>query len=329
MLLSMSFWKHLPKPFMMLAPMADVTDPAFRRLIAEIHSPDVLWTEFVSADGLFHTREKKGMQDQENPLVRDLAFTSTEHPIVAQFFSSNPESMAYAVQYACEAGFDGIDINMGCPDQSIEKQGAGAGHMKNPERAKEVIRAAVKAAAGKPVSVKTRLGYNAIEYREWLPHVLNEDISALTLHMRTRKEMSKVAAHWELAKEIVAFCRSVRPDIVISGNGDLMSIAEAKEKALAFGFDGMMLGRAIFGNPWLFAGRNPEEISKEERLQALLTLAKYFSELTPSKHFAILKKHFKAFVQGFPEAAALRAALMETNTYEDMKAIIETEGRLV
>src|SRR6266403_5289245 len=117
-----SFWKKLPKPFFVLAPLADVTDPAFRKLVAETGKPDVLWTEFVSADGLYHTREKKGMKDEENPLVRDFLYTPGEHPILAQIFGNNPETIAYASKLAASLGFDGVDINMGCPDRSIEKQ---------------------------------------------------------------------------------------------------------------------------------------------------------------------------------------------------------------
>jgi len=319
----MSFWKNLPKPFFALAPMADVTDPAFRKLIAEIKAPDVTWTEFVSADGLFHTRTRGLMTDEENPLVRDLMYTEKERPILAQIFGSNPETIFYAAAFAKERGFDGVDINMGCPDKSIEKQGAGAAHMKDPVRAKEVIKAAIQGADGLPVSVKTRLGFNRMEWQAWLPAVLEEDISALTLHLRTRKEMSKVPAHWELSSELNEFVRVRRPDIVLLGNGDVKDLDDAKHKAAQSGFDGIMLGRAIFGNPWLFTGRAPTDIPKEEKLRTLLTLAQYFSELHPHKHYAILKKHFKAFVNGFEGASELRSTLMETNSFDELRKIVE------
>lgn len=319
-----SFWKSLPRPFVAMAPMADVTDPAYRTLIARCGKPDVTWTEFVSADGLFHTREKKQMQDSENPLVRDLHYTDAERPIVAQLFTSNPEMMEYAARYALAQGFDGVDINMGCPDKSIEKQGAGAAHIKDPEQAKKVIEAALRGTEGKiPVSVKTRLGYNKIEYKEWLPHLLSTGISALTLHMRTRKEMSKVKAHWELGNEVVSFCRDVNREVVLLGNGDIASLSEAKDKALMYGFDGMMLGRAIFGNPWVFAGRSPEDLTNVERLTSLQSLAEKFDALEPKKHYAILKKHFKAFVSGYDGAAELRGKLMETTSLQEFKDVIE------
>ncbi len=315
-----SFWDTLPAPFFALAPMADVTDPAYRQVIAAYGKPDITWTEFVSADGLFHTREKKSMSDEENPLVRDLLYTNAERPIVAQLFTSNTESMEYAARYALEKGFDGVDINMGCPDKSIEKQGAGAAHIKDPRRAQEVIAAAIRGVEGKiPVSVKTRLGYNKIEYQEWLPYLLDTGIRALTVHMRTRKEMSKVAAHFELGAEVVSFCRDKNREVKLLGNGDVLSTAQGRTLAFEQGWDGMMLGRAIFGNPWVFAGRSPQELSSSERLTSLLLLAEKFDALYPKKHFHILKKHFKAFVQGYEGAAELRGRLMNTSSLEELR----------
>lgn len=311
-----TFWQKLNKPFFVLAPMADVTDPAYRKLIAETGTPDVTWTEFVSADGLYHTREKKGMTDEENPLVRDLLFTEGERPIVAQIFGSNPETIAYAAKLAATLGFDGIDINMGCPDRSIEKQGAGAAMMKHPEDAPAIIRAA--RTSGLPVSVKTRIGYNKEEMDTWLPILLREKPDALTVHLRTRKEMSAVPAHWELASRVVALRDTHSPGTQVLGNGDVKTLGEAKERALESGLDGIMLGRAIFGNPWLFTGRNIEEVSPRERLEALLTLSLYFGELRPQKSFHLLKKHFKVFVHGWPGAADLRSSLMDSVSHDEL-----------
>jgi len=323
-----SFWTT-EKPLFALAPMADVTDPAYRALIADYAKASATaiwyatWTEFVSADGLYHTREKKKMADEENPLVRDLRYTEAERPVIAQFFTGDPAMMEYAAALAVELGFDGVDINMGCPDRSIEKQGAGAASIRNPERSREVIRAALRGAAGKiPVSVKTRLGYNRIEYEEWLPHLLGEDIAGLTMHMRTRKEMSLVPAHYELAGDLVRFVKERRPELPFLANGDLASVKDAKERAIAAGFDGAMLGRAIFGNPWLFAEEAPSPKSKEERVAALLGLARRFDALRPKKHYAILKKHFKAFIRDWPDAGELRARLMETGTLSALEAVL-------
>jgi nifR3 family TIM-barrel protein len=322
-----SFWTRLPKPFFVLAPMADVTDPAYRRLIAEYGKPDVTWTEFVSADGLYHTRELKRMPDEENPLMRDLGFTDAERPIVAQLFGANPETMAYAAKLCAQLGFDGIDINMGCPDRSIEKQGAGAAMMKHPEDAPAIIRAAQE--SGLPVSVKTRMGYTRDEMDTWVRTLLAEKPVALTMHLRTRKEMSLVPAHWEEAHRIPALRDRYSPDTLVLGNGDVKSIAEAKEKAMAAGLDGVMIGRGIFGNPWVFAGRDPGDIPAREKLEALRTLSRYFDELRPRKSLHILKKHFKAFVNGWPGAAELRAGLMECETLAELETKLQEAIDLV
>lgn len=322
----MSFWKSLPKPFFVLAPMADVTDPAYRRLIGEYQAPHVTWTEFVSADGLYHLREKSKKPDSENPLMRDLQYTEAERPILAQLFSSKPKMMAYAANLCKELGFDGVDINMGCPDRSIEKQGCGAAMMKTPEIAVAVIRAAKT--AGLPVSVKTRLGYNVEQIDTWIPQLLAEKPETLTVHLRTRKEMSKVAAHWDLMPRIVALRDELSPETLIIGNGDVRDLADARAKADQYGCDGIMLGRAIFGAPWLFTGRMPEEVPPTERIAALLKLSEYFAELTPPKSPHILKKHVKAFITGWTEAASLRAQLMETKSLDEFERTLNEANQI-
>lgn len=298
--------------------MADVTDPAYRRLIAEYKSADVTWTEFVSADGLYHTREKKKMLDEENPLMRDLQFTDAERPVLAQLFSSSPKMMEYAADLAKELGFDGVDINMGCPDRSIEKQGAGAAMMKEPKVAREVIRAAKS--SGLPVSVKTRIGYNVEGIDSWLPEILAEKPEALTVHLRTRKEMSKVPAHWDYMPRVIALRDQISPETLVIGNGDVKDMQNARDKAAKYGCDGVMIGRAIFGAPWLFT--DTQEATPAMRVQALQKLAQYFGELRPAKSVHLLKKHVKVFITGWPEASGLRSALMEANTLDEFDQIL-------
>lgn len=324
-----TFWKGLRKPIIALAPMADVTDPAYRRLISECAAADVMWTEFVSADGLYYTREKKGIPDEENPLMRDLAFTQGEHPIVAQLFSAKPDMIRYAAKLAAERGFDGVDINMGCPDASIEKQGAGAAMMKTPELVKDIVDAARMGVcdAGRPhmgVSVKTRIGYNSEAIDTWIPAVLAARPDALTVHLRTRKEMSKVDAHWELMPRVVMLRDQLAPEVVLLGNGDVKDRADALMKIAESGADGAMIGRGIFGNPWVFMGRT--DVTENERLAALVTLAHYFEAMKPGKSFYILKKHVKAFVTGFDNAAELRAKLMEATSASQMEEIVARES---
>ncbi len=296
-----------------VAPMADVTDIAFRTLISKYskpHGPDVMWTEFVSADGL----NSPGRE----VLKRDLEFTNIERPIVAQLFTSTPENMRKAAALCKELGFDGIDINMGCPDKSIEKQGAGAAHIKDWRRAQEVIRAAQEGAQGLPVSVKTRIGYNKVELEEWLPKILECNIPSLTVHLRTRKEMSLVDAHWDMMPEIVKLVREITGDVqdggtIILGNGDVKSVTQGKQLARETGCDGVMVGRGIFGTPWFFN----EEVynagkSIKERLEICVEHTKLYEEkLGDIKSFAIMKKHFKAYVNGFDGAKELRVELME------------------
>ncbi|OGG77957.1 hypothetical protein A3A36_02215 [Candidatus Kaiserbacteria bacterium RIFCSPLOWO2_01_FULL_52_12b] len=317
----MSFWDNLPKPFFVMAPMADVTDVAFRALVAKRGKPDIFWTEFVSADGLYHTREIKKMSDEENPLMRDLAFGKDQRPIVAQIFSSEPEMIAYATTLVAKLGFDGIDINMGCPDRTIEKQGAGAALVKTPALAVELIRAAQKA-SNLPVSVKTRIGYSKESLDEWLTALLEASPAAITLHLRTRKEMSLVPANWELMKKAVEIRNRIHPNVFLIGNGDVRNLEDARTKVVESGCDGAMLGRAVFGNPWVFAGRKSEDIPLVEKLAALVELAHDFEKLSPPKNFAILKKHIKAFVTGFDGAVELRTRLMVVNSAAALAATV-------
>ncbi|MCE9644069.1 tRNA-dihydrouridine synthase [Candidatus Parcubacteria bacterium] len=308
----MSFWRQLKKPVMVLAPMADVTDTAFRRIIAKYGKPDVTWTEFVSADGL--------CSPGREILLHDLKYTEAERPIVAQLFTSHPEKMEQAAALAEKLGFDGIDINMGCPDRSIEKQGAGAAMIKNPAQAKEVIRAA-KRGTKLPISVKTRVGYNKVELEEWLPALLEEDIAVLTVHARTRKEMSAVPARWEHVKRAVEIRDAMGKETLIFGNGDVTDLADARKKISETGADGVMLGRAIFGNPWLFAEKIP---SLEEKLRVMVEHTKAFEDLLGGvKSFSIMKKHYKAYVNGFDGAKELRVELMEAKDAAEVAAITE------
>ncbi len=318
-----NFWKKLKKPAMVLAPMADVTDPAFRKIIAKYGKPNVFFTEFVSADGLYHTREIQKIKDKENPLMLDLKFSENERPIVAQIFSSKPEMIEYAANLMLELGFDGVDINMGCPHNAIEKQGAGAALIKNPNLAKKIIQSAKKGVANKiPVSVKTRIGYNKNEIKEWLPKMMEEKPNALTLHARTRKEMSKAPANWEHVKTAVKMRdeMQLKNEIFIIGNGDVTSVKEAYTKAKETKADGVMIGRGIFGNPWLFKEYSP---SPKEKLTVLQEHCLTYDKLCKHKNFAVMKKHFKAYVAGFNGAKELRVKLFESNSVDEAVKILE------
>ncbi len=293
--------------------MADVTDAAFRRIIAKYGKPHLMYTEFVSADGLCSPGRKN--------LMHDLLFTEAEHPIVAQFFTSKPEHMEEVARLASELGFNGVDINMGCPAEAIEKQGAGAALIKNPALAQELIAAAKQGAGNLPVSLKTRLGFNKNELDRWLPALLHAKPVTIILHARTRKEMSKVPAHWDEVKRAVEMAKG--SDVLIVGNGDVVDLNDARAKAQETGCDGIMLGRAIFGNPWLFAERT--EIPIEEKLTVLIEHTKLFEELFHDiKSFALMKKHFKAYVSGFDGAKDLRVKLMEAENVSEVEATVRS-----
>ncbi|MEI6490456.1 MAG: tRNA-dihydrouridine synthase [bacterium] len=312
-------WQKLKKrPLYVLAPMADVTDCAFRAIIAKYGKPDITWTEFVSADGLV-----RATPEGKKKLLKDLEYTESERPIIAQLFGSNVENMEKASMLCKELGFDGIDINMGCPDKSIEKQGAGAGMIKNPKKAQEIIRAAMT--AGLPVSVKTRIGYNKNELDTWLPAILETKPALVTIHARTRKEMSLVPADWNQVKKAVEIRNQLSPETLIFGNGDTTSIEDAKMKAEFSGADGVMLGRAIFGAPWLFSEK---KFSLHERLDIMVEHTKLFEEkLGGIKNFAIMKKHYKAYVNGFDGAGDLRGHLMTAENAWEVENIVDAWKR--
>lgn len=347
-----NFWKQLNKPFFCLAPMADVTDPAFRRIIAKYGKPDVTWTEFVSADGLCHPKGREN-------LLRDLAYSEVERPIVAQLFSSNPDNMRTAAQLCAELGFDGIDINMGCPDRTIEKQGCGSAMIKTPDVAVQIIRAAKQgiADAGKdiPLSVKTRVGYNQEIIDTWIPVLLNEGVAALSVHARTRKDLSQVPANWNYITRVVALRDRLAPGTVIIGNGDVVDRADGMQKAAMTGCDGIMIGRAVFGNPWIFntditikkrgnwkqsfflrmlpnrwaksimgdSRYTVSDIPLPEKLRVMMEHTRLFEKLLGDvKNFAVMKKHYKAYAHGFPGAKELRIQLMETKNADDVEQVV-------
>lgn len=311
---SNGFWDKLMTPFFVLAPMADVTDAAFRRIITKYGKPDVLWTEFVAIDGL--------LSPGREVLLRDLMYTEEERPIVAQIFGSKPDNFFKVARLINDLGFDGIDINMGCPDKNVEKQGGGASLIKHPALAREIIAATKEGAGGIPVSVKTRVGYNKVELETWIPNLIDAKPAALTVHARTRKEMSLVPARWEHVKDVVDMARGT--GIKIIGNGDVKDIVQAKERVAETGADGVMIGRGIFGNPFLFAGKTIDELPLEERFRVMIEHTKLFMELLGDvKNFAIMKKHYKAYVNGFDGAKELRIKLMDAASVDEVEAYVK------
>ena len=303
-----NFWEKIKKPIFAIAPMSGVTDDAFRQMFLKYGKPDVFWTEFVSVEGLF----SKGRE----VCLKTLKYSQEEHPIVAQVFGSDPMYFKKAAEEIEKLGFDGIDINMGCPDKAIEKQGAGAALIKDFELARQIIRA-TKEGTNIPVSVKTRLGYNENQITEWIVPLLQENIAVLTIHFRTKKEMYRSPAQWDLAKEIVRLRNLYSPETLIIGNGDVKSLTQAHELIKESGIDGIMIGRATVGNPWFFSNRLP---TIKERLKAILEHAELFND---PKQFNVMKKHFHAYAKDFRGAKELRDRLMEVKDYFEVKKLIE------
>lgn len=338
-----NFWAKLSKPFFVLAPMANVTDSVFRKLFAKYGKPDVTWTEFVSADGL--------MSDGRKKLLHNLEYTNKERPIVAQLFTGHKNEMKGASRLVAELGFDGVDLNMGCPDRAVEKQGGGASLIKNPNLAVEIIESAregaIEAYAKKgkkkfpkaviPVSVKTRIGYNKIDM-DWIRNLLEQKLPVLTVHLRTRKEMSDVSAHWEIMPEIVKMRDEISPKTKIIGNGDVVSMEDGRNKIAKFGCDGVMVGRGIFGKPWFFSdhrdvtshgdlqhpGTTDIRLMQEFRLKVLAEHVRAFEKAFKNiKNFDVMKKHFKAYVSGWDGAKELRVELMGTENAKEVGEIVK------
>lgn len=311
-------WNNLPKPFFILAPMEAVTDVVFRHVIAKAGRPDIFFTEFTATASYY--------SDAGRPSTRGrLAFTDDEQPMVAQIWGNKPEQFEFMAKGLKEQGFSGIDINMGCPTKDVVKTGSCSGLILKPELATEIISATKK--GGLPVSVKTRLGFTRTdEYIAWLSHILKQDIANLTIHLRTRKEMSKVPAHYELIQEIKKLRDDIAPHTLLTINGDIRDREHGLELVKQYGVDGIMIGRGVFTNPYAFAVEKKERTREE--LIGLLNMHldlfdKYSAELEPRK-FDPLKRFFKIYVRDFDGAAELRDKLMHTKNTQEVRALINS-----
>ena len=311
-----SFWNDLPQPFFILTPMEAVTDVVFRHVVKQAGAPDIFFTEFANATGWVHAGDKA--------IAGRLIKTDDEQPLVAQIWGGEPGDMEAFAKHCAELGFNGIDINMGCPAKSAIKSG-GAALIRRPDIAIAAIDAAKK--SGLPVSVKTRLGYTYVnEWREWLTTILKQDIVNLTIHLRTKKEMSKVSAHYELIDEIVKLRDEIAPQTLLTINGDIRDREHGLEIARKHpGVNGIMIGRGVFSDPFCFReSRTDTDNHKEE----LLTLLNYHLDLFDSyqpilgRPFETLKRFFKIYIRDFDGAKELREKLMHTTTTDEVRLAI-------
>lgn len=309
-----SFWRHLPKPFLALAPMEDVTDTVFRRMVAQCARPDVFFTEFVNVEGMF-SRGQESVRER-------LRFTEGERPIVAQIWGTKPEYFYKASKELVEMGFDGIDLNFGCPVKDVVKKGACIALINNRSLASEIIHAAKEGARQLPVSIKTRIGFNTIVTEEWVEFLLGHGLEALTIHGRTAKEMSAVPAHWDEIAKAVLVRNRLKLGTLIIGNGDVRDSMDALEKVSDNEVDGVMIGRGILKNIWAFSSRSHESdlTSRKTMLHLVYSHCVLFDkEWRGKKPFQVLKKYFKIYIHGFPGAQELRERLMRTNSLAEVK----------
>lgn len=313
-------WDEMKKPFLVLAPMEGVTDVIFRQVITEAGRPDLFFTEFTNVSSY---ASEKG---RANALER-LEIAETDKPIIAQVWGKEPEHFAKTVKALSSLGFSGVDINFGCPDKNVNKTGGGAAMIKTPELAVECLREAQKNTK-LPVSVKTRLGWARVEeYQEWLPILLNEHPAALTVHLRTKKEMSKVPAHFEIIPEIVKMRDALSPDTKLIINGDIRDKKHAIKLHEKYPeVDGFMIGRGVFSNPYCFT----DHVGTREELMKLLylhlDLYEKYSETHQAK-YEPLKHFYKIYINNFPGASELRAKLMETHSILEARKILAEKTR--
>lgn len=311
-----NFWRDLPRPFFVLAPMEDVTNVVFRHVVSAAGGPDVFFTEFTNTESYCHPEGIFSVRGR-------LTFTEDEQPMVAHIWGDKPEYFRQMSIGMAKQGFRGVDINMGCPAHNVAPKGKGCGLIRRPEVAADIIQAAK--AGGLPVSVKTRLGYTDVdEWREWLTHILKQDIANLSIHLRTKKEQSKVDAHWELIPEIKKLRDQVAPDTLLTINGDIPDRQTGLELAQQYGVDGIMIGRGVFKNPFTFE-KEPKEHSSKELLDLFrlhMDLFDKYSNIEP-RPFRPLRRFFKIYVHGFPGASELRNQLMSTESTDDVRALLD------
>ncbi|AMV76135.1 MULTISPECIES: tRNA dihydrouridine synthase [Staphylococcus] len=311
-----NFWSELPRPFFILAPMEDVTDIVFRHVVSEAARPDVFFTEFTNTESFCHPEGIHSVRGR-------LTFSEDEQPMVAHIWGDKPDQFRETSIQLAKMGFKGIDLNMGCPVANVAKKGKGSGLILRPDVAAEIIQATK--AGGLPVSVKTRLGYYEIdEWKDWLKHVFEQDIANLSIHLRTRKEMSKVDAHWELIEAIKNLRDEIAPNTLLTINGDIPDRKTGLELAEKYGIDGVMIGRGIFHNPFAFE-KEPREHTSKELLDLLRLHLSLFNkyEKDEIRQFKSLRRFFKIYVRGIRGASELRHQLMNTQSIAEARALLD------
>lgn len=311
-------WEKFTSPFFVQAPMEDVTDTVFRQVLSSVGGPDLYFTEFTNADGI--------IKGGERYIQQRLKYTNIERPLIAQIWGKNPDHYFKAAKILKDLNYDGIDINMGCPDRKIVKSGCCAGLINNPKLAQELYLAAkegVKDAL--PISIKTRIGYNKIVTEDWIGFLLTLRPAAITVHARTASEMSKVPSHFEELGKAVELRNKINKKTTIVANGDIVDKTMGGDIVKTYGVDGVMIGRGMLHNPWVFSGKAIENISISDRLNLLKKHITLFEATWKNtKNFEIMKKFYKAYLAGFEGAHEMRLRLMEFHNSEDTISEIDS-----
>jgi len=302
-------------PIFALAPMEDVTDAAFREIFGLYGKPDVMFTEFVNIDGLLHP---EGFKRLKIALIK----TENQKPVVAQIWGRDPQKFYEVSKTIKGLGFDGIDINMGCPQDKEIKLKTCAALIREPELAQIIINSAKEGSGGLPVSVKTRIGFSGNELAQWLPALLKAQPAVVSIHARSKKDKSKVPADWTAIEEAVRIRDNLSSKTLILGNGDIKNRAEALQRVKDTGCDGVMIARGAFGNPWIFRKDNYQP-SAEQKLWVMLEHARLFDQLLGRyKPFMGMRKNFRAYASGFEGCSELRAKLLQVKNLEETEKII-------
>ncbi|HKL72356.1 MAG TPA: tRNA-dihydrouridine synthase [Marinilabiliaceae bacterium] len=322
-----NFWHNTQLPMMMLAPMEDVTDTPFRELVlhnATAGKLHVLFTEFTSTDGMCHPvgREKVSyrlkVSENEQKLLKKLGVK-----IVAQIWGNDPKKFSQTVKHITQAyDFDGIDINMGCPVKNMVAHGSCSALINQEPLAAEIIHAS-REATHLPLSVKTRLGVKKVETERWMRFLLHQPLDAVILHGRIQRQMSEGAADWSEIEKAARIRSEMAPNVKIIGNGDVDSIAEAEAKTEKHGLDGVMIGRGIFKNPWLFTPKKTDILIQERIATLELHLDLFEANWGSTRHFPILRRFFKIYISDFQGASEFRHQMMQVNNFEEARETIE------
>lgn len=306
-------WQNLPKPFFALAPMEDVTDTVFRQIVVSCGRPDIMFTEFTNVEGL---ASEKG----HSKVIHRLNYQEIEKPLIAQIWGITPEHYYTASKLALEKGFDGLDINMGCPVKKIIAKGACSALIQNHNLANEIIQAAREGGEGLEISVKTRIGFYKIDTENWIGNLLNQNLDALTVHTRTVKDLSKVPArHKELSK-VIELKKSLNKKTIIIANGDIDSREMGLELSSEYKVDGLMIGRGIFKNPWIFnIEKKLLDITEKEKILKLKEhLILFHQTWNNNKNLAIVKKFFRVYLSNFEGSSKIKSELTELNQIDEM-----------